>query len=565
VYPPLSTSRRQLSSAGSGNSASSRTGALAVVTPREIPPSHTHAARHQHHSHHHHHPYSNGTTNSHRHPFVPTQAYVVSGDMDMSPADGVIEVDRNNVPIARYPSHQRQNTHPDRMIIDPPSQPDVRSGVFGFGRKLVSVFHQDKPMSLEDMTLASQSTPSLKETPSTSSDSRSLPEISTNAMLSRHAIPPPVAVPPPLPPPLDPKKFKKEQDRQAREAEREKRAAEERLLKERSRAVMDKRNRNDQSRSANFEYQNVTSAKLAANAPPLRSKPKTKDPTAFGTVVVPPGVVAANPSGVAEKGNINGLRQQRGLQAANSGMSLGAYEHRTKRRKEDDDEQSMSSSDVQSVGRMSVISFATVDSDPGPNRSLRRRASAYTGYGLSPRPHGTATSISSLQSFTNSPRSSHSVEPGIRSNNSIDAQFVSDFEARATLVAPTGNSVYTPGLHPPQQHIHPQSQHGPNGLIDGMSPPSMQFLTLAGSPNHSPWTLDSTGDQSSADGNSVSTLGSRRMQHTMVYGQGMSPGNPNPSYEYFGQSQSRSHPPTPHSVNPAFQVVSTLIFIYDLS
>jgi len=93
-----------------------------------------------------------------------------------------------------------------------------------------------------------------------------------------------------------------------------------------------------------------------------------------------------------------------------------------------------------------------------------------------------------------------------------------------------------------------------------MSPPSMQFLTLAGSPNHSPWTLDSTGsvngDQGSADGNSVSTLGSRRMQHTMVYSQGVSLGHhSNSSYEYFGQSQSRSHPPTPHSVNPAFQVI----------
>jgi meiosis induction protein kinase IME2/SME1 len=445
--------------------------------------------------------------------------------------------------------------------------------MFGFGKKLVSVFgHQDKPMNLqpvEEMTFASRSTPSLKETPSTSSESRSLPEVSANAFLSYHSIPPPVAVPPPLPPPMDPKKLKKEQERLAREAEKEKRATEERLLQERARAVMEKRNKNAQSRNINFEFQSVTSAKLAANAPPPRPKPKVAkdDPaSSFGTVVVPPGVVAANPYGIGEKGNINGLRQQRGLQAVNGAMPPGAYEHRTKRRKEDDDEQSMSSSDVQSVGRMSVISFATVDSDPGPNRSLRRRASAYTGYGLSPRPHGTATSISSLQSFTNSPRSSHSVEPGVRSNNSIDAQFVSDFESRATLAAATGNPLYSPGLHPPQQHIHPQSQHGPNSLVDGMSPPSMQYLTLAGSPNHPPWTLDSTGsvngDQGSADGNSVSTLGSRRMQHTMVYSQGMSPGHPsNPSYEYFGQSQSRSHPPTPHSVNPAFQVVSASIYL----
>lgn len=559
-------SRRHLSSAGSGNSASSRTGPLAAVTPREIPHSHSRHQHQHHHSHHHHHPYSNGNTNSHRHPFVPTQAY--SGDLDMTPADGIVEVDRNNVPIRQYPSHQRQNTHPDQMVLDPPGQMDAnnpvgKTGVFGL-KKLASVFgHQDnKPMNLqpvEEMTFASRSTPSLKETPSTSSESRSLPELMSGGAL--HGIPPPVAVPPPLPPPMNPKQLKKEQERLAREAEKERRANIERMHRERARAVVRKRETNDQARKPGFEYQNVTSAKLASNTQPAPRPKTTKikdDASVFSGM--PPSVLAANSYGVGEKGSINALKQQRGLQAANSGMSLGAYEHRTKRRKEDDDEQSMSSSDVQSVGRMSVISFATVDSDPGPNRSLRRRPSAYNGngYGLSPRPHGTATSISSLQSYTNSPRSSHSVEPGIRSNNSLDAQFLSDFEARATFAAVAGNPLYSP-----QSHVGTQSQHGPNGLVDGMSPPSMQFLTLSGSPSHPPWTLESNGDQGSTDGNSVSTLGSRRVQHTMVYGQGMSPGHvPNTSFEYFGQS--RSHPPTPHSVNPAFQVVSNAELSFEM-
>lgn len=571
--PPLSASRRHVSSAGSGTSSSSRNGPLGAVSPREIPPSHSHSARHrhQHSHHHHHHPYPNGLTNSHRHPFVPTQAHLVSGDKDMTPADGIVEVDRSNNPIRRYPSHHRQNTHPDRMVIDPPLQeqqhPAGKSGMFGL-KKLGSMFaHQDKPPTTllpveETMTFAprdgaTRSTPSLRDTPSTSSDSRSLPE--PNILFSNQSIPPPVPLPPPVPPPPDAKKLKKEQKRLEQEAEKERRAIQERRYRERSQAVMVKHRQIVTPSMTAFEFQSTNSARLANNT---ARKPKVtkEDSSALGNgVTVPPGVVAANPYGSnhgSQKGVATGARQ-RGLQAANSGVPLaaGAYEYRNKRRK-DEDEQSMSSSDVQSVGKMSVISFATMDSDPGPNRPLRRRPSVFNGHGLSPRPVGTATSISSLQSYTNSPRSSHSVEPGVRSNNSIDAQFVNDFEARTTFAAPSGNLLYSPGIQPPSVHV----THGSHsGGVDTMSPPSMQSLTLAGSPNHPSWTLESAnGDQGSTDGNSMTTLGSRRMPHDMGY-HSMSPGpghHLNNSREHFGQS--RSHPPTPHSVNPAFQVVSIL-------
>ncbi|KAG8808477.1 hypothetical protein FRC17_003933 [Serendipita sp. 399] len=210
----------------------------------------------------------------------------------------------------------------------------------------------------------------------------------------------------------------------------------------------------------------------------------------------------------------------------------------------------MSSSDVQSIGRMSMISFATVDSDPGPGRSLRRRQSAYS-YGLSPRPLGTATSISSIQSYSNSPRSSHSVEPGVRSNGSLDTQFVGDFETRATIAAAAGNPLYSPAISLPLQAASAPSP-GQYEVPDSMSPPNMQFLTLAGSPSNPPWSIESgsVSPLAEVDGNSVSTLGSRRLGSL----HGRSPGHhPSPSYEYF--SPTRSHPPTPHSgMGSAFEV-----------
>ncbi|CAG8599318.1 15556_t:CDS:2, partial [Acaulospora colombiana] len=412
------------------------------------------------------------------------------------------------------------------------------SGMLSFGKKLGSMFkhEENKPAislpPVEEITYASRSTPSLKDTPSTSAESRSLPE-----------------------------KLKKEQER----LEREKRANQERMQRERSRAVMAKRNQAIKSRNADFEYQSVSSGRLAMGNPTRNVKPKVskEETSAFGNGVVPPSVMAAQSFGATNTTlSVNGANpgRQARLQPSNSGMPLlgGSYEYRTKRRKEDDDDQSMSSSDVQSIGRMSVISFATVDSDPGPGRSLRKRRSAYS-YGLSPRPDGTATSLSSLQSYTNSPRSSHSVEPSLISGaGSIDAQFVSDFEARATFAAVNGAPLYSPaGLHPIMPHVANANSPAHSDVPDSMSPPNLQFLTLAGSPSQAPWTLDSPGGSinGDVDGNSVSTLGSRKMPGGMVSLHGVSPGHRgSPSFEYFGH-HARSHPPTPHSGSgPAFFV-----------
>ncbi|KAF7784310.1 hypothetical protein Agabi119p4_475 [Agaricus bisporus var. burnettii] len=89
------------------------------------------------------------------------------------------------------------------------------------------------------------------------------------------------------------------------------------------------------------------------------------------------------------------------------------------RRRDFDDDHSMSSSDVRSLSRMSSISFATVDSDPGPSR-LRSRPSQFTISRM--------TSMSSLRTFDDFPASA-------RSSNSfsLEGQLVHDFRTQASM------------------------------------------------------------------------------------------------------------------------------------
>ena len=187
-----------------------------------------------------------------------------------------------------------------------------------------------------------------KETPhSTSSASRSF----ASRIRSPHELPPglhdsPV---PPLPS-INPKKLEKEQKRLAKEAEKEKRAAQQKLQRERAHAVIRKRQQIQQQIAAKSEneFQAVHSAILSQpSGVERRDKPKTsgtqKDvPCQFS---VPPGVAAASTYGLS------------------------------------------------------------------------------TGRGTAP------TSSMSLQSYTGSPRTSHSVEPNASalSTSTVDPPFVGDF------------------------------------------------------------------------------------------------------------------------------------------
>jgi hypothetical protein len=529
------------------SSKSSKLNQLSTLSPRSLPPSHAHSPayikppfNHSNHS------YPNGASHySHRQPFYPQQQ---NGDVEM------ISVEATPVSTSAYhrnaQHHQQDLYGGDRMILDPPAHQEnnanhpQKSGILGFGKKwgLGSVFghngHNEKPTMqiqnslppVEEITFASRSTPSLKRTPSSSSESRSLPEVSSNAPVMPSHVPPV----PPLPP-IDPKKLEKEQKRLAKEAEKEKHAAQQKLQRERAQAVMRKRQQIQQQVAgrSEIEFQSVHSAILAQPGGPGR-KPKangTPKDTASSKFTVPPGVAAASSYG----GSAYGRREpsQGRIAPSTSTMPLlspddNPYGHDQRFRRRDDDDHSVSSqSDVHSVGRMSVISFATVDSDPGPGRSIRKRASTYgvsTGRGIA-----TTSSISSLQSYTTSPRTSHSVEPNAAalSTSSIDAQFVSDF-ANQNFGDPT------------------------------VSPLHMQYLTLAGSPSMPAWTIDQGPSSGPGPSRSSGGLAARRLQAQPYIAVPPVPVSQAPGHSphsEFTYTTTRSHPPTPHSaVNPLFSV-----------
>lgn len=180
------------------------------------------------------------------------------------------------------------------------------------------------------------------------------------------------------------------------------------------------------------------------------------------------------------------------------------------RRRDWDDDHSMSSSDL---GRMSVISFATVDSDPGPMR-LRSRTSAFELH---------KSSSSSLRAaydeLTKSARSSNSL--------SYEQQLLNDLNLRPSVDACSS-------------------------LSDYGSPPPMQNLSI-GSPQ---WSNQPQPMTSWSDGGGLSD----RRQH-------LSPLVPSPPLPPFAQGNLHSpslspYPPSPglpkSAVNPMFNVVCQL-------
>jgi hypothetical protein len=531
------------------SSKSSKLNQLSTLSPRSLPPSHAHSPAYiKPPFNHSNHAYPNGASHySHRQPFYPQQQ---NGDVEM------ISVEATPVSTSTYNRHAQHHQHDslggDRMVLDPPAQQEnhanQKSGILGFGKKwgLGSVFgHNEKPTMqiqnplppVEEITFASRSTPSLQRTPSSSSESRSLPEMSPNAPVMLSHVPPV----PPLPP-MDPKKLEKEQKRLAKEAEteaeKEKRAAQQKLQRERAQAVVRKRQLIQQQVSvrSEIEFQSVHSAMLAQpGGLERRSKSKTSgtQKDSSSKFNVPPGVAAASSYGGSGYGRREG--NQTRATPSTSAMPLlsppdnNPYGHdlRFKRPRDDDDHSLSSQSDVHSVGRMSVISFATVDSDPGPGRSVRKRGSTYgfsTGRGIA-----TTSSMSSLQSYTTSPRTSHSVEPNAAalSTSSIDAQFVSDF-ANQNFGDPT------------------------------VSPLNMQYLTLAGSPSMPAWTIDQSPSSGPGPSRSSGGLAARRLQaqpYIAVPSVPVSQASGHSPHSESTYTTTRSHPPTPHSAaNPLYSV-----------
>lgn len=486
---------------------------LHTQSPRTVPPSHAHSPQVPKPS-----PHFDASS-THRTPFYPssnnhrkdpdaavantnpppdpppnhtTNGYVNGGwdpmDVTSPEYDTAQPMDIQTSPVAQeYPNRPPPDPEP---LQDPanPRPPDVQAngpklktlgslvslkwglGKFGNGDKV----HQQLP-PVEENVASSNSTPSLKR--SSSADSRSI-EI-------------------PAPQEFDPKKLKKEAERMAKEAEKQKRALAEKMQREQARAVMQKRSALMQAAASNLEW------KYAINPNPV-GRLEAEKPT-------------RNTTGPERRTHAS--HQERERSATTLNAAGGRYgeapfsgwrgdERFSKARKRDwDDDHSMSSSDL---GRMSVISFATVDSDPGPMR-LRSRASGFDMHKSS-----TSSLRTAYEELTKSARSSNSL--------SYEQQLLNDFHLRPSVDA--GSSL---------------SDHG--------SPPPMQNLSI-GSPQ---WSNQPQPMTSWSDGGGLSD----RRQH-------LSPLTP-PPLPPFAQGLPRSPSLSPYpsspglpksAVNPMFNVVS---------
>ncbi|KAI0031162.1 kinase-like domain-containing protein [Vararia minispora EC-137] len=259
---------------------------------------------------------------------------------------------------------------------------------------------------------------SLKRSQSSStSDSHSLPDVQVQA-------------PEPPQPVRDPRKVKQEAKLMQREAELQRRALREKNHREQARAVMEKRNA-------------ALRSELQAGS---RSDLEWK---------------YQHHAALLQPGQHECTQAAAGLTKARASSMFGGptspYHPRPDermhkvRRRDLDDDHSMSSSDVQSIGPASTISFATVDSDPGPSMAPRPD--------LRPRPSmlGINRGASSgAMSPLNRQFDEFSVQ-SIRSSHSFEQQFVNEFhQLRASV---DSSSLSDAGSPPPVHALTLSPQH----------------------------------------------------------------------------------------------------------
>lgn len=404
-------------------------------------------------------------------------------------------------PHITEPMHDASNGIHVHDVVQSQTNKLSKLGSLGFGKKrsgwgLGGMFggdksHQSGLAPLEEIAVASTSTPSLKRSQTSSSDSKSLREPSPVREPPRH---------------IDAKKNKKEAERIQREAEKQRRALAVKMQREQARAVMQKRNQMTQDAARQFEWDGGTQQRLEWDE---KGKQASSGPVRQNGVAEVPATT------------VNAAAGRFVPQSHQTDVSVAEWRRDTERmakarRREFDDDHSMSSSDVHSIGRMSTISFATVDSDPGPSR-IRNRPSLL---GMS-RMTSSSSLVTSFDDFA--PDLPPDFPPSARSSNSfsLEGQMAQDFRSQGGQFA--GN----------------------------ISPPPMQMLSLSPSlsPSASPWL------HPQPDGRAPYT------QHSLH--PRTSPMNGN-TFEFNGQMLGRSHSPYGHpsspgapksAINPMFKVV----------
>ena len=422
---------------------------------------------------------------------------VPNGVRSESPVD-YMDISPQEQPQPYHPPNMHDSSMVQDPIRQPESLPDINNNQatlpiqpnklgklssFTFGKKhakwSLGMFGGDKshqnPLPPVDETRPAVSFPSRKRAKSSSTGSRSMCESSP---IREQQLPT-----------EDIKKInKKEAERLHREAEQEKRKLAERKHREQARDVLHKRQQlTRKTVHDDIEWLGV------GNEQRGDFRPKGKQPESgvlrhdYGTA----GSATLSSTVNAAVGKFGPQQQEHLSHDWDRERNLRGVERGAKaRRREFDDDHSMSSSEVHSMSRMSSISFATVDSDPGPSR-IRNRPSLF---GIS-----RVTSKSSLRtSFDDFPPSACS-----SNSYSLEGQLAHDFRTQASVSSHISGSVSPPQLQmlslsptmsPPLSPSSPwlQVQHHKEDLSRTRSFP---YLSVSPSPtpfdpSHSPLDLN---------------------------------------------------------------------------
>lgn len=400
--------------------------------------------------------------------------------MDVAPGPGSEDASKM-ASIQDQTSAPQTNTH-NRLKLFGKNRKGVL-GMFGLGDK----GNQSGLPPVDELNVASSSMQPLRRATTSSTGSQSLPDLSPPE--EENVTAEPVV--------LDAKSRKREAQRVALEAEKARRALLEKRSREQARAVMQKRNQMNKIRQGDFEWDSTSASNLLGV-----HKPKSKSRSS-----------AAQASSSTATINAAGgrFRSATDVGSPPDADHMHELEYRTKaRRREFDDDHSMSSSDLPSASRLSLMSFATAESDPVQSR-LRQRPNLF--------------GIARMQSST-----------------SLRTSFGDDFSARSSD---------SPSFELPDHDSRTSMSSyevARSSMSEASSPLPMQALSLSSPQQHQAQTL---GRHSYI---TLPPLPSVPHPHLRA-------ATPSSPYEYgqFGQIQAQPPSPAiaPHSaINPIFKVVS---------
>lgn len=371
------------------------------------------------------------------------------------------EDDMENTAVGDHvPAHEAHTAQPQQHktgLIGSLSFKKPRGwGIFGGGDKSAQAANPLSPVEEHNAVAGASSTPSLKR-----------PKSGEGSMSDGHSLP---ELPPhPVQPPVD-KKMRKEmkraQERAAREEERARRALAESWNREQARAVILKRQQmiRQNTQGTDFDWHGSVASHLDATpaskktlvVPTVKEpQPQPPQPNAVPVEVQHPLPHTLHPSKsfLSNVGTVGSLGTMRTDLPAVHRYSDDSVQHRTKARRRDTDDDH-SNSDVQSISHMSMISFATVDSDPGP---ARRQHAHHPGPPPSAYTLDRASSVASFRTTTD--HSQHS---------SFEGALASDFGRHRLSSAASSY-----GAGSPSPVLHPAGSPPP------LSPPPMHALSLS--------------------------------------------------------------------------------------